>query len=310
MTKQAPINSGFGQDSTAKQVIAGRDLRDRIAIVTGGHAGIGLPTTRALSDAGATVVIGARNVDTARAAVAGIARVEVSQLDLIDPASVDAFAARFTATGRPLHLLVNNAGIMAAPLVRDARGYESQFATNHLGHFQLALRVLPALRAANGARVVSLSSRGHARAGVDFEDPHYQRRAYEKWDAYGQSKSANVLFAVALDVRGKTDHIRAFAVHPGAVKTDLVRFMPADELAAARARLASTKYKNPDEGAATSIWCATSPQLAGAGGVYCEDCDIAKPIAADDSTTLWGVRPWAVDPALAERLWTLSERWL
>jgi NAD(P)-dependent dehydrogenase (short-subunit alcohol dehydrogenase family) len=311
MTQQAPLHSGFGESTTAQEAIAGRDLRDRIAIVTGGHAGIGLETTRALAGAGATVVIGARNVDAARAAVAGIPRVEVSQLDLIDPASVDAFAARFAASGRPLHLLVNNAGIMATPLVRDARGFESQLATNHVGHFQLAVRLLPALRAANGARVVALSSRGHARGGVDFEDPHFERRAYEKWQAYGQSKSANVLFAVALDARGRADQIRAFAVHPGAVMTDLVRFVPVEELAALRARLAGTKYKNPAEGAATSIWCATSPQLADLGGVYCEDCDIARPIAdPSDTTTLWGVRPWATDPALADRLWTLSEGWL
>lgn len=307
-TKQAPLHSGYGERTTAREAVGNRDLSGAIAIVTGGHAGLGIETTRALTDAGATVIVGARTLDAARAAVAGIARVELDQLDLFDPASIDAFAARFVASGRPLHMLVNNAGIMAPPLARDPRGFESQLATNHLGHFQLAARLWPALRAANGARVVSLSSRGHSRAAIDFEDPQFERRAYDKWKAYGQSKTANALFAVALDARGKAHRVRAFAVHPGAVMTDLVRSLPDSELQAIRGAIAGTTYKTPAQGAATSVWCATSAQLDGMGGVYCEDVDIATPVDVD-ATSLWGVRPWAIDPSSAERLWVLSEAW-
>ena len=195
-TKQAPIPSGYSAQSTALAVIGKLRLDDVTAIVTGGYAGVGLETTRTLSGAGATVIVPARTVDKARAALAGVENVEIDSLDLFNPASIDAFAARFLASGRPLHLLVNNAGIMATSLVRDARGFESQFSTNHLGHFQLTARLWPALRKAQGARVVCLSSRGHARAAVDFDDAHFQRRAYDKWLAYGQSKTANALTAL------------------------------------------------------------------------------------------------------------------
>ncbi len=214
-TNQAPIPSGYNAQTTAREVIGDRRLDGLITIVTGGYVGIGLETTRALAEAGATVIVPARSLDKARGALAGIARVEIEALDLSDPGSIDAFAARFAATGRPVHILVNNAGIMATPLAQDARGFESQLATNHLGHFQLTARLWPALRKANGARVVSLSSRGHARSAVDFDDPNFERRPYDKMIAYGQSKTANVLFAVALDARGEAHGVRAFSVHPG-----------------------------------------------------------------------------------------------
>jgi len=304
---QRPIHSGYGAATTAREVVAGRDLGGRVAIVTGGHAGLGLETTQALAEAGATVIVGARSLDRARVALAGIKGVEVAALDLFDAPSIDTFAARFQASGRPLHILVNNAGVMAAPILRDARGFESQLAVNHIGHFQLTARLWPALLRARGARVVALSSRGHARAALDFDDPHFERRPYDKWIAYGQSKTANVLFAVALDARGAGQGVRAFAVHPGAVVTDLMRSMTEEEqrraVDAARAVL-----KNTEQGAATSVWCATSPALDGMGGVYCEDVDIAEEVPAD-SPEPRGVRPWAIDPELAERLWTLSEGW-
>jgi NAD(P)-dependent dehydrogenase (short-subunit alcohol dehydrogenase family) len=309
-TNQAPLHSGFNAKTTAREAIGDRRLDGVIAIVTGGYAGIGLETTRVLSDAGATVIVPARTLDKARAAVAGIARVEVESLDLFDPASVDAFAARFLASGRPLHLLLNNAGIMATPLVRDARGFESQLATNHLGHFQLTLRLWPALQRANGARVVALTSRGHARAGVDFDDPSFDRRPYDKWVAYGQSKTANSLFAVALDARGEAHAIRAFAVHPGGIVTELTRSIPEAEVRALLAdpRNAPDKLKTVEQGAATSVWCATSAQLDGMGGVYCEDGDIAAPMA-EGAPAERGVKAWATDRDLAERLWTKSEEW-
>src|SRR5882672_4158433 len=173
-TRQAPLPSGYTAKTTALEAIGNRKLDGLTAIVTGGHAGLGLETTRVLSGAGATVIAGARSLDKARVGLAGIARVEIEPLDLIDPASVEGFARRFLASGRPLHILVNNAGIMATPLVRDGRGFESQFATNHLGHFQLTARLWPALRKAKGARVVSLSSRGHAYGSVDFDDPSFE----------------------------------------------------------------------------------------------------------------------------------------
>jgi NAD(P)-dependent dehydrogenase (short-subunit alcohol dehydrogenase family) len=309
MTTQHPIPSGFGAETTAREALGDRRLDGTLAIVTGGYAGIGLETTRVLAAAGATVIVPARSPDKARTALADIANVELEHLDLAEPSTIDAFARRFLASNRPLHFLINNAGIMAAPLSRDSRGFESQLATNHLGHFQLAARLWPALVRANGARVIALSSRGHARSGIDFDDPHFERRAYDKWIAYGQSKTANALFAFALDARGKHHAIRAFAVHPGAVFTDLMRYMPDAEQEAviANARRVGTT-KTAEQGAATTIWAATSPQLDNNGGLYCEDCDIALAVPADHPGVN-GVRPWATDPEAAERLWTLSEQW-
>ncbi len=307
-TEQAPIHSGFGARSTAQEVIAGHDLTGSIAIVTGGHGGIGLETTRALAGAGATVLVGSRDVARAREALEGIPRVEIDRLDLFAPASVDAFAARFLATQRPLHRLIDNAGIMAVPLVRDARGYESQVATNHFGHFQLTARLWPALVRANGARVVVLTSRGHVRGAFDFDDPFFVARAYDKWNAYGRSKTANALFALALDARGAKQGVRAFSVHPGAVMTDLARAVSSEELAKLRPADWRSSYKTPAQGAATSVWCATSAQLDEKGGVYCEDVDVSVAVPGDFEGTT-GVRPWARDPAIAERLWWETERW-
>jgi NAD(P)-dependent dehydrogenase (short-subunit alcohol dehydrogenase family) len=308
-TPQAPIHSGFGPNTTAREVLGGHDLMGKTALVTGGYSGIGLETTRALAEAGATVIVPARTPEKARASMGGMPRVELEEMDLLDPASVDACAQRFLNSGRALHILINNAGIMAAPLVRDAHGYESQFATNHLGHFQLTLRLWPALQRAGragGARVVSLSSTGMRFGAVDFDDPNYQRRPYDRWNAYGQSKTANALFAVALDKRGHGDGIRAFSVHPGGINTDLSRFMSEDEK-----RAATGPFKTTEQGAATSVWCATSPQLDGKGGVYCLDCDIAEVIEREAleglHQVLNGVIPWAIDPNSAERLWQLSE---
>ncbi|MDC0746774.1 oxidoreductase [Polyangium mundeleinium] len=308
-TNQRPLHSGFGAQTTAREVIGDRRLDGAIAVVTGGYAGIGLETTRVLAAAGATVIVPARTPDKARAALAGLERVEIERLDLGDPASVDVFAARFSASGRPIHMLVNNAGIMATPLVRDARGFESQLATNHLGHFQLTLRLWPALRKAQGARVISLSSGGHAYSGVDFEDPFFERRPYDKWIAYGQSKTANALFALALDARGEAHRVRAFSVHPGGIVTELMRYMSDEEVRTAVDTFSAVStLKSAEQGAATSVWCATSPRLEGMGGVYCEDVDIAAPVPADSSERR-GVRPWAMDRDLAERLWTQSEAW-
>ena len=319
-TLQAPIPSGFGPTTTDHEVLNGIDLTGKVVIVTGGYAGIGLETTRVLADAGATVIVPARTPEKARQALQGIPRVEQYPLDLLDPASIDAFAQEFLATNRPLPLLINNAGIMATPLTRDARGYESQFAANHLGHFQLTARLWPALQHAQGARVISLSSRGHQRADVDFDDPNFEHCPYEKWQAYGQSKTANILFAVELDRRGEPDGIRAFAVHPGGIVTDLLRHMTDDELQGyglsrtdSHGSLPAGKsvdeggfFKTLEQGAATSVWAAVSPQLNGMGGVYCEDVDIAA-IRPPDTTGEHSVSPYAIDQEGAKRLWVMSE---
>jgi NAD(P)-dependent dehydrogenase (short-subunit alcohol dehydrogenase family) len=306
MSSQQPLPSGFGPTTTSRDVIGERRLDGVTAIVTGGYAGIGLETTRVLAAAGAHVIVPARDLAKARAALAGLANVALDELDLGVPATIDAFAARFG--DRPLHLLINNAGIMAAPLTRDARGLESQLAVNHVGHFRLFVRLLPALRRAQGARVVALSSRGHVRSAFDFEDPNFEHRPYDKMIAYGQSKTANVLFAIEVDARYQRDGIRAFALHPGAIlDTDLARNYDPEEmkLVIERARRISS-FKTIEQGAATTLWCATSPQLAGLGGVYCENCDIALIKTEGDD----GVRPYAIDPAIAQRLWAWSERWV
>lgn len=315
-SRQFPIRSGFGATTTAVEALAGRDLSGLTAIVTGGYSGLGTETTRVLSEAGATVVVPARDAAKAGAALAGMTRVELESLDLADPASIDAFAGRFLASGRALPVLINSAGVMAAPLTRDARGHELQFTTNHLGHFRLAARLWPALRAAQGARVVSVSSAGHHFGPVDFDDPNFERRDYDKWQAYGQSKTANALFALELDRRGESHGVRAFSVHPGAILTDLVRHLDIEDFrrfglvdeATGEVRLERRQgFKTVEQGAATQIWCATSPQLNGLGGVYCEDCDVAEPVSGT-SEERRGVSPWAMDPEAAARLWPLSER--
>lgn len=322
-TAQHPLPSGFGAATTAGEVIKGIDLTGRVAIVTGGYSGIGLETARVLHGAGAEVVVPARDLERARAALKELPGVEVERLDLLDPASVDAFAKTFLASGRPLHILVNSAGIMATPLTRDARGYEAQFATNHLGHFQLVARLWPALAAADGARVVAVSSRGFRFGGVDFDDLHFEHRPYEPFAAYGQSKTANALFAVELDRRGKDQGVRAFSVHPGTIiDTGLAKHVSAEVIEAAGVydehgrpvRDPARQLKSVPQGAATSVWCATSPQLAGLGGVYCENCDVS-PLVAEADEPAWragaetpGVLPYVVDPAAAARLWEVSER--
>jgi NAD(P)-dependent dehydrogenase (short-subunit alcohol dehydrogenase family) len=317
-TQQKPIGSGFEATSTADEVIRGIDLKGKVAIVTGGYSGIGTETTRVLSEVGATVVVPARSAEKARANLEGIPGVEIAALDLMNPQSIDAFAEEFLASGRPLHLLINSAGIMACPLSRDVRGYESQFSANHLGHFQLTLGLWPALVKAGGARVVALTSRGHRFSPVDFDDPNFDHRPYDKWKAYGQSKTANALFAMEVDRRGESHGIRAFSVHPGGILTDLTRHLSDDDLkgfgltrhpdgSITRDAGGERTFKNVPQGAATTIWCATSPRLDGLGGVYCENCDIAEVIPGDISLPT-GMSPYACDPELAGSLWELSEQ--
>lgn len=319
---QKPVGSYFNAASTAEEVIQGIDLTGKVAIVTGGYSGLGLETVRVLRLAGARVIVPTRDREKAVFALAGIDGVEIEAMDLIDPASIDAFAEKFLATGEPLHILINNAGIMACPLTRDARGYEAQFATNHLGHFQLVLRLWPALRKAKGARVVSVSSRGHRYSPVVFDDLHYENREYDRWTAYGQSKTANVLFALEIDKRGKAEGIRAFSLHPGSIMgTGLGKDLSREELFAAGVidengnpiLDPAKQLKTIPQGASTNVWCAISPQLDGIGGLYCENTEVSVTVPEEeaelaDPTRVFGVMPYAIDPQSAERLWILSEQ--
>jgi NAD(P)-dependent dehydrogenase (short-subunit alcohol dehydrogenase family) len=311
MTRQAPIPSGFGMRSTASDVIAGIDLSGKTVVVTGGYSGLGLETVRAIAGAGAHVIVGARRPDAAATNLAGIANVTILTIDLSDPASIDVFGTEVAAHTPKIDILINNAAIMANALTRDARGYESQFATNHLGHFQMTARLWPLLKAAGaGTRVVVLSSVGHRGGGVDFDDINFERRDYQKWLAYAQAKSANALFAVHLDRLGAPHGIRAFAVHPGGIATPLQRHLTMEEQVAMGWYDAEGNvhpgFKSVEQGAATSVWCATSPILAGKGGVYCEDCDIAA-LWVEGMSANAGVRAHAIDPEAAARLWTVSE---
>ncbi len=314
LTPQHRIGSGFGARSTAAEVLSGLDLEGTTAIVTGGYSGLGLETTKALAGAGAQVVVPARRPEHARQVLAEAGapaqRIDVDVLDLADQDSVKAFAARFLESGRPLDILINNAAVMAAPETRVGPGWESQFATNHLGHFSLANLLWPALAGGGGARVVALSSTGHKLSAIRFEDPQFGT-GYDKWKAYGQAKTANSLFAVQLDRLGRGSGVRAFAVHPGGIMTELQRHLPKEEMMAAgwidAGGKADPRFKSPAQGAATATWAATSPQLAGMGGVYCEDCDIAEPTDPGSPMARFaGVDPHAVDPVDAAKLWTLS----
>jgi NAD(P)-dependent dehydrogenase (short-subunit alcohol dehydrogenase family) len=309
MTTTTPITTGFGFTSTAAEVVAGIDLSGRRAIVTGGASGIGIETARALAGAGAEVTLAVRQLDTGRTvadeliAATGNKEVHVAPLDLADRASVAAFVAGWTG---PLHILVNNAGVMASPELRTPEGWELQFATNHLGHFGLAAGLHPALAAAGGARVVSLSSSAHLRSPVVFDDIHFREREYEPWLAYGQSKTANVLFAVEATRRWAGDGITVNAVMPGGIRTNLQRHVTEEDLARMRAAAggsATTNWKTPEQGAATSVLVATSPQLDGIGGRYFEDGNEASP---NQPGTRTGVAAYALDPEAAHQLWTVT----
>jgi NAD(P)-dependent dehydrogenase (short-subunit alcohol dehydrogenase family) len=307
-TAQHKIGSGFGADSTADDVLKGIDLSGRLALVTGGYSGLGLETTRALTKAGARVVVPARRLSVAQEAVAGIDGVEVDELDLGDLESVRAFAERFLASGRTLDIVINNAGIMACPETRVGPGWEAQFATNHLGHYALVNRLWPAIEP-GGARVVAVSSAGHHYSGIRWDDVHW-KSGYDKWEAYGQAKTANVLFAVHLDLLGRESGVRAFSLHQGGILTPLQRHLPQQEMVDRGwidedgTPLNPAGFKTPEQGAATQVWAATSPRLDGMGGLYCEDCDIAEPAPADGQRI--GVCDHAIDPEQAARLWDLS----
>ena len=306
----------FNADTTTDEVIKGIDLTGRLVVVTGASAGLGIETSRTLAGAGARVIMAVRDTSKGEKAAAQIresvpaAKLEVRELDLGSLDSVRAFGASFRADYDKLDLLINNAGVMAAPQAQTADGFDEQLGTNHLGHFALTAELLPALQAAADAgsdvRIVNLSSRGHFRSGINFDDPHYRTRPYDKWEAYGQSKTANVLFTVALEKRLGSKGIHSFAVHPGVISTELSRHLSREDFKdlASRAPAGALTRKSIPQGAATSVWTATSPELAGQGGLYAEDVQLAGPQNADKTA---GVAPHATDAELAERLWAWSE---
>ncbi|MGO8247930.1 SDR family NAD(P)-dependent oxidoreductase [Rhizobium johnstonii] len=304
---QKPIRSGFGARTTASEVLDGSDLHGKRAIVTGGHSGLGLETTKALAAAGAEVLVASRDQQAARYAIRDIPGASIGALDLSDLHSVRIFAERILARGQHIDMLINNAGIMACPETRVGPGWEAQFAVNHIGHFALTSLLLPLLE--GGARVVSVSSAGHHNSPLRWDDMQF-RKAYDKWLAYGQSKTANALFALQLDRLGRERGIRSFSLHPGKIFTPLQRHLTQAEMKGEgwlddNGVPADPSFKNPTQGAATQVWAATSLQLDGLGGLYCEDCDVA--LRADEACEPFvGVMSYAVDLDEAERLWALS----
>jgi NAD(P)-dependent dehydrogenase (short-subunit alcohol dehydrogenase family) len=328
--QQHPIETPFTAASTADDVLAGLDLTGKKVIITGGAGGLGLGVTRALSKAGASITVAARNTERAASTLAGIDHVEVSELDLLDPASIDAFANRYLATGRPLHILINSAGNTYGKLTLDSRGYEAGFAAFHLGHVQLTLALHPALQAAHGARIVNVSSGAHRTSDIRWDDLHFAQ-GYNGNLAYGQTKTAGVLFAVELDQRWAAEDIRAFSVHPGISVASNLAHLEQGTFTMQQLQAMGlvdddeqpiidpeNEKKTPQQGAATIVFGATSPLLDGIGGVYLKNSNVApldptpwgpipvgeKPVVLSDAA------PHALDPKSAQRLWELSEELL
>jgi NAD(P)-dependent dehydrogenase (short-subunit alcohol dehydrogenase family) len=300
---------------TAAEIVDGLDLSGRTAVVTGATSGLGLETARVLATARARVVIAGRGADRLAAAAEEVraaapdAAIETVELDLGSLESVRVAAADLRSRLDQIELLINNAGVMFTPFGQTADGFETQFGVNHLGHFEWTRQLLPLVTtAAAGARVVNLTSAGHGIADVDLDDPNWQRRPYDKFASYGASKTANILFSVALDGRLKEDGVRSNAVHPGMVTTNLARHMSSDDWAHMTAMMTSRPGNDgkprdpvplltPEQGAATQVWAAVAPELADVGGSYLADCGVSK-----------AVRSYALDPERAELLWALSEQ--
>lgn len=310
-------NSGFSATSTTDEVLGGINLTGRRFLVTGASGGLGLETSRSLAAKGAIVVMAARDHAKNEAAAAGIraahpdAQLESLILDLGSLKSVRSAAAEFMSRNVALHGLILNAGIMATPLGHTVDGFEQQFGVDHLGHFLLARDLLQRLVESAPARVVVLSSAGHRMGDIDFDDVNFERRDYEPFLAYGAAKTCNVLHAVEIDRRYRDQGVRAFAVHPGVIHTELSRYMTEETLTSLISRLSerptAMAWKSPEQGAATSVWAATSALLDGRGGEYCEDCNVSA-VVPDDELDDGGVAARAVDPARASALWSLSEK--
>ena len=315
---QKPINSGFNAKSETKDIINNIDLNNKVAIVTGGYSGIGLETTKALVAAGADVIIPAKRPKIANQNLNGIVSEDnVIEMDLGNLNSVKNFSDSFKENFNTLDLLINNAGIMACPETRIGKNWESQFAINHIGHFLLTNELINVMSDVEGARFVSLSSSAHSITGILWDDIHFQSAKYDKWMAYGQSKTACSLMAIEFNTRMKDRGVEGFAVHPGGIITPLQRHLEKEEMVAlgwldedgSPSELAKNFFKSTSQGASTAVWCATNPDLNGLGGVFCEDCDIAKRKSEVDESLqrYFGVADWAIDKEEASKLWESTE---
>ena len=306
--------SNLGAQSTTDDVLAGKDLTGTTVFITGGNSGLGQETGRAMAAKGAHIILSGRDqgkLDEAVAAIKGEtpqANVETIVGDLGSLDSVRACAAEANERFDKIDILINNAGVMACPLGQTSDGFEQQFGTNHLGHFALTKGLMPLVEKGSNKRIVNLSSRGHHIAPVNMEDPNFENRDYDPWLSYGHAKTANVLFSVGLEQRFADKGVHAYAVHPGGIQTNLSRHLSEEQ---SQALLSNIKANDPDfefksipQGAATSVWTATAEELEGQGGLYCEDCHVAK---VDDTSRTSGVRSYALDPAQADALWALSE---
>ncbi|WP_370177929.1 oxidoreductase [Alteriqipengyuania sp.] len=321
MSTQQSTNSGFGHGSEPQDVLEGIDLTGKVAIVTGGYSGIGVETVRGLAGAGAKVIVPARNREKATANLSDVVGdVAIMDMDLADLSSVRAFADQFASEHDRLDLLINTAGIMACPLSRVGAGWEQQFGVNHLGHFALAQALMPLLEKTakepgSDVRVVALSSTGHKLSDIRWDDPNWESGEYDKWQAYGQAKTADALFAVGMNTRLAQHGGRAFSVHPGGIATPLQRHLDNEEMVALGwmnedgelSEQAAKMFKSVTQGASTTLWAATAPALRDRGGEYCEDCDIAALADPENPSRYNTVQPYAVDPDSAERLWAMSE---
>lgn len=307
--------NNFGAATTADEVLDGHDLTEKLVFITGGASGLGQETARAMAAKGAHVVIAAR--DQAKLEVAaheiragsGSESVETILCDLASLENVRGCARETAERFSRIDILINNAGVMACPFSTTADGFEMQFGTNHLGHFLLTNLLMPLIRKGTDPRIVNLSSRGHHLDEVNHEDPHYTHREYQKWPAYGQSKTANVQFTVGLEKRLAALGIQSYAVHPGGIQTNLGRHMTDDDLKWMMSRFKSEDsgtlgLKSIPAGAATTCYAATAAEIAAQGGIYLEDCHVA---AVDDNNSQGGVRSYALDPEKAEKLWAISE---
>jgi NAD(P)-dependent dehydrogenase (short-subunit alcohol dehydrogenase family) len=315
------MSSTFGATSTSDEVLRGIDLTQKTILVTGVSAGLGVETARALAAHGAQVIGAARDLSKAHAATEQV-RAQASrggalrlvQLDLASLASVRRCADSLLADGKPIDVIIANAGVMACPKSTTVDGFETQLGTNHLGHFVLVNRIASLLQP--GSRLVNLSSAGHRFADVDLDDPNFEHSPYAEFIAYGRSKTANVLFAVEFDHRHKARGVRATALHPGVIHTELSRHMSpevmqrliADINANQPAGAAPVSWKSIAQGAATSVWAACVADAESIGARYCEDCHVAEVVT--EPGLRWGVRPYALDPQRAQALWRKSEEWV
>ena len=315
--QQKPVDSGFGAKSEPAEVLKDIDLEGKVAMVTGGYSGIGLETTRALKEAGARVIVPARRKDVAKSALSGIVQSEdILNLDLADPSSAQSFVNEFVDSGMSLDILINNAAVMACPQMPTKEGWDLQFAVNHIGHFIITKGLLPTM-SSSGSRIVTLSSTGHKLSGIQWEDVHFEE-SYDKWKAYGQSKTAASLLAVEISERMKDEGIKTYSVHPGGIFTPLQRHLEKEEMIALGwlgedgelSEMAAANFKSPTQGSSTSLWCATSPMLEEVSGVYCENCDVAVRQEDGPMARYIGVADWAVDTDEAAKLWDLTEHTL